>query len=553
MPTPPPPNTLYYGDNLFMLRTYVPDSSVDLIYLDPPFNSDASYSLIFKERDGTASAAQLEAFEDSWHWDRAAAATLREGQESGPPPVRRMLTALFETIGPNDLMAYLVMMTPRLVELRRVLRPTGTIWLHCDPTASHYLKVLLDTIFGKEHFLSEVIWKRTSAHSSAKRPGPVHDVLLVYTKTAQYTWNPQYQPYDPDYIATFFDQVDPDGRRWKRADLTGAGVRHGATGQPWRGINVTAKGRHWAIPPSELDKLDAAGRVHWPQKAGGMPRLKQYLEDLPGVPIQDVWTDIPPMHNLSPERLGYPTQKPEQLLERIIALSSNPGDVVLDCFAGCGTAIVAAHSLGRHWIGIDITHLAITLLRGRLHAKFGMAPTTYRVFGEPVDLTTARALAAESEHDGRYQFQWWALSLVLADPEGGERKKGADRGIDGRISFVEPVNQLREVIVSVKSGKHPTVTWLRDLGHVVEREPRAVVGVLISLETPTSELRKEAATSGWYHSEWTGQDYPRLQILTIQELLDGRQVEMPPTGRSRAPRAARARPAPPAQAGFPLE
>ena len=211
------------------------------------------------------------------------------------------------------MLAYLAMMAPRLVELRRVLKPTGSIYLHCDPTASHYLKLLMDAIFVPSHFRSEVIWKRTSAHSSANRYGPVHHVLLFYSKAELYTWNQIHQSYDPAYIDLFFDQVDSDGRRWKRTDLTGSGVRHGESGAVWRGIDVTAKGRHWMHPPAVLDELDAQDKIHWPQKAGGMPRLKQYPDDLPGVLLQDVWTDIKPMHNLSRERLGYPTQKPMTL------------------------------------------------------------------------------------------------------------------------------------------------------------------------------------------------------------------------------------------------
>lgn len=304
MPKPITRNTLFYGDNLPILREYIPDESVDLIYLDPPFNSNRSYNVLFKDESGTESDAQITAFQDTWHWGQDTERTYHEMIQNAPANVVRMIGALREFIGENQMMAYLVMMTARLIELRRVLEPTGSIYLHCDPTASHYLKIVLDTIFGVENFKSEIVWKRTSAHSSAKRYGPVHDIVFMYSKTDNFVWNPVYQPYDKEYIDTFFEQADSDGRRWKRMDLTGAGIRHGETGLIWRGIDVTAKGRHWAYPPSELEKLDANGLIHWPKKEDGMPRLKQYADEMRGVPLQDVWLDIPPMHNLSSERLG---------------------------------------------------------------------------------------------------------------------------------------------------------------------------------------------------------------------------------------------------------
>src|SRR5258708_3263477 len=307
-PRPITENTLYYGDNLFILREHIPSESVDLIYLDSTFNSSRNYNVLFKDEHGTESQAQIEAFEDTWHWNLEAEHTYTELLTEAPDHVEKMVESLRDFIGTNQMMAYLVMMAVRLVELHRVLKPTGSLYLHCDPTASHYLKILLDTIFGADQFRGEIIWKRTSAHSSANRPGPIHDVLLLYSKSASYTWNQQYQPYDEGYIQTFFQNTDPDGRRWKSTDITGAGTRNGETGKIWGGIDVTAKGRHWFVPPAELDQLDANGRLYWPQKADGMPRLKQYLEDMPGVPLQDVWIDIQPISAHANERLGYPTQ-----------------------------------------------------------------------------------------------------------------------------------------------------------------------------------------------------------------------------------------------------
>ena len=445
-----------------------------------------------------------------------------------PHRVSRAIEALRDLVGTNQMMAYLVMMTARLVELHRVLKPTGSLYLHCDPTASHYLKVLLDTIFGPQNFQNEIIWKRTSAHSSANKYGPVHDVVLFYSRSASFVWNKQYQPYDQNYLDEFYTHHDPDGRRWRRSDLTGAGTRNGETGQPWRGIDVTAKGRHWSVPPSELDKLDVQGRIHWPAKPDGVPQYKRYADEMAGVPLQDVWTDIPPMHNLSAERLGYPTQKPLELLERIIQASSNPGDVVLDPFCGCGTAIAAAHKLDRHWIGIDITHLSVALMKYRLQYMFELRPgSDYEVIGEPASLDSARQLA----QDDRFQFQFWALSLIQARPLGGEAgsktgRKGKDRGIDGVIAFVDDTSgKPKRAIVQVKSG-HVKSGDIRDLVGTVQRE-KAAIGVFITLEPASRDMITEAASAGFYRSQALGRDYPRIQILTIEELLDGRQIQMP--------------------------
>jgi len=532
-------NQLYFGDNLDILRRYIPDESVDLIYLDPPFNSNASYNVLFRERNGTDSAAQIKAFDDFWHWDREAAATYDQ-LTTGPRSKAGDLTeSLYRFLGPNDMMAYLTMMAVRLVELRRTLKRTGSIYLHCDPTASHYLRLVMDAVFGAECFRNEIIWKRTSAHGGARRCGAVHDVLLLYTKGPSYTWNQSYQEYRTDYVDLFFDQVDESGRRWKRTDLTGAGVSHGETGEPWRGIDVTAKGRHWVRPPAELEELDRQGRVHWPAKANGMPRLKQYPEDLPGVPLQDVWTDIRPIHNISRERLGYATQKPEALLYRIIQASSNEGDVVLDPFCGCGTTIAVAERLHRRWIGIDITHLAIALMKNRLHDTFDRELSPYRVIGEPEDLASARALAEEN----RYQFQYWALSLVNARPE-GEPRKGADRGIDGNRYFRDDDSgKAKRCVIEVKSGKVQAPV-IRALKGVLERE-EAQVAALITLEEPTEPMRAEALQAGFYKPHALVEPVPRIQILTIAELLAGKKLELPAAHGDatfrRAPRRSKAR------------
>jgi adenine specific DNA methylase Mod len=515
-------NALHYGDNLTVLREHIADESVDLVYLDPPFNSNADYNVLFKSPAGVDSEAQIEAFKDTWSWTLdGAEKAYDEVLASGHTNAAAMLRAMRQALGENDMMAYLAMMAVRLIELHRVLKPTGSLYLHCDPTASHYLKIILDSIFGVDNFKSEIVWKRTSAHSSAKRFGPVHDVILFCVKTGEFRWNQQYQPYSADYLDLFFDQVDGEGRRWKRTDLTGAGTRNGQTGLPWRGIDITAKNRHWAQPPSALDKLDREGRIHWPKKDGGMPRLKQYPEDLPGVPLQDVFDDIRPMHNLSAERLGYPTQKPLALLERLIAASSNPGDVVLDPFCGCGTAVLAAEKLGRRWIGIDITHLSIALIERRLKDAFPGIETRYTVEGTPKDLAGAVELAKRD----KYQFQWWAVGQVGARPYKG-KKKGADGGIDGIMYFKADKKTDRACVVSVKGGENLGVGAIRDLVGVLDREKgHAEMGILICAVLPTRPMEKEAAAAGFYECE--AGKFPRVQIVTLAELFQGKRPRVP--------------------------
>ena len=483
-------NQLYFGDNLEILRgQHIPAGSVDLIYLDPPFNSNATYNVLFAEKSGEKSAAQITAFEDTWQWGEEAEGAYRDAVTLGPRKLADLLQALRAFLGQNNMMAYLTMMAVRLVELHRVLKPTGSLYLHCDPTASHYIKLLLDAIFGHKRFLSEIVWKRTSAHSSAKRPGPSHDILFLYSKSESYIWNPLFTLHDPKYIQSHYTQTDPDGRHWMPDNLTAMGVRRGSSGQPWRGFDVAAKGNHWKFTIENLEELDREGKIYWPT-AGGWPRYKRYLDEVKGVPIQDLWTDIPPINALAAERLGYPTQKPEGLLERIIKSSSNEGDLVLDPFCGCGTALNVAEQLKRRWIGIDITHLAITLIKQRLHDSFGPDLAPFEVIGEPADLLSAEALALENRH----QFEYWALGRVAARPA-QDKKKGADSGIDGVIHFNDDNSgKYKQVIIQVKSG-HVKAGDIRDLKGVLERE-QAAIGALLTLKPPTKPMRDEALAAG---------------------------------------------------------
>jgi DNA modification methylase len=512
-----PDNKLYYGDNLDVLRRYVRDESVDLVYLDPPFNSRQDYNVLFAEKDGTRAASQIKAFEDTWEWNLDAEAAYQEIVERGGR-VSDAMRAFRTFLGNSDMMAYLAMMAPRLVELKRVLKITGSIYLHCDPTASHYLKMLMDAIFGPEFFRNEITWKRTSGHNDAVRQfGAVTDTILFYSASDQSNFNVQYVPYSQSYIDTFYVHSDPDGRKWRRSDLRSPHPRPNLI-YDYKGWKPHPNG--WAVSKEVMERLDREGRLHFPKKATGRIQLKRYLDEMPGQPCTNSWEDIPPIHALTAERLGYPTQKPEALLERIVKASSNEGDTVLDPFCGCGTAIAVAQRLNRLWIGIDITHLAINLIKQRLRDSFGPGvDKTYEVIGEPTSLTGAAQLAAEDP----YQFQWWALSLVGARPF--EQKKGSDRGIDGRLYFHDDRSgKSKQVIISVKAG-HVDVSHVRDLRGVIERE-KAEIGVLICLEKPTKPMLKEAAEAAFYKTKEWG-DFPRLQILTIENLLAGRTIQKP--------------------------
>jgi site-specific DNA-methyltransferase (adenine-specific) len=529
-------NTLYYGDNLTILRNHVDSDSVDLIYLDPPFKSNQDYNILFAERDGSRSAAQIRAFEDTWQWDSVAVAAYEEIVEAGGR-VSEVMQALRMILGSSDMLAYLSMMAPRLVELQRVLKPTGSIYLHCDPTASHYLKIVMDSVFGPENLRSEIIWKRTSAHANATvNYAAVHDVILFYSKTENAIWNRGYQPYDPEYVAEHFVHKDEDGRVFRRVDLRNPAYRPNLVYE-YKGYKPHPNG--WLISKEKMEQLDREGKLFFPKKGtAGRIRKKLYLDESPGTPVTDLWTDIKPIHASAAERLGYPTQKPEALLQRIIQASSNKGDVVLDPFCGCGTAIAAAQRLERQWVGIDITHLAIALIKNRLRDSFGEAVAkTYTTVGEPQSVFDATALAEED----RYQFQWWALSLVNACPVAHERKKGADRGIDGKMYFheISAKEKAKLVIFSVKSGTVGAKD-VRDLRGVIERE-KAALGALITLQEPTKPMQSEAASAGFYVSSWGGAKFPKLQIITIEELLDGQKIELPPYRESvtfrRAPKA----------------
>jgi site-specific DNA-methyltransferase (adenine-specific) len=513
---------LYFGDNLQVLRESINSESVDLVYLDPPFNSNADYNVIFGGRkSGDAPPqAQITAFEDTWHWSDESARTLQALYDVNGD-LAELLDLLVRRLGHNDLSAYLVMMAIRLVELHRVLKPTGSLYLHCDPTASHYLKVILDEIFGIVNHRNEITWKRQSAHSDAKKKFcDVNDIILYYVKSPKAQFIPRYTDSDPSYIERTYRLDDGDGRgRYRLDNMTSPNPRPNMMYE-WKGFSYPEKG--WRYQLETMQRLDSEGRIYYPKNPDGSfdtkrrPAFKRYLNEQKGTIVTNNWTDIPPIHSSDRERLGYPTQKPLALLERILQASSNEDDIVLDPFCGCGTALHAAQKLNRNWIGIDITHLAISLIEIRLISAFPQIE--FEVYGTPKDFASAQDLARRD----KYQFQWWACSLVKVPPYQG-KKKGADGGIDG-LRYISDLDEnkrdiKRKIIVSVKGGDNVSVSMVRDLIGTMSTN-KADLGFFVTLAEPTKAMITEATKAGFYRAA-NGRDYPRVQIFTIEDLLSG--------------------------------
>ena len=471
-------NSLHFGDNIDVLRNHkvMKDECVDLIYLDPPFNSNANYSVIFKDKGGVGSEAQAEAFKDTWTWGPAAAGAYDDILKTRGE-VAILMEAMRKWLGAGGMLAYLSMMTIRLIELHRVLKPTGSIYLHCDPTASHYLKILMDAVFGPKSFRNEVIWDYSFRLMNLPRFfNRKHDVILFYAKSE----------------AAYFKMPKTE---WTREALEASRKQK---------IHVDDEGREWIWMPG--------GR------GNSKSRLKLVSEIIAGgKAISDVWP-IPIISSSSRERVGYPTQKPLALLERIIDASSREGDVVLDPFCGCGTTIEAAAKLGRQWIGIDITHYAVTVIENRLEKR--RPDARFEIFGRPTDLAGAHDLA---ERD-KYQFQWWAAWKLGAQTY--ESKKGGDKGIDGNIYFANGPYGLGRIIVSVKAGNTVNPAMVRELAGTVEREG-AEMGVLVTLVEPTRGMIGDAADHGFVGKCAHGR-LPKIQIISADDLVNNRKGKLPP-------------------------
>lgn len=511
-------NQLHYGDNLERLRNHIPDEVADLVYLDPPFNSARNYNLLFKQHKGQDSAAQIMAFEDTWQWSPRE--YQRFQQDHRNQPLWKLVASLYEILGDSEMMAYVVMMAPRLLELHRKLKPTGSLYLHCDPVASHYLKIILDVIFGPENFINELVWKRTTAHSDAKRKySDLSDSILAYAKTSAYKFNAQYLPHSEEYSSSRYNMAEEDGRRYMLDNMTSPQPRPNMMYE-WRGYPYPPNG--WRFSRETMQKLEDEGRIWYPTHPDGSldnsrrPRLKRYLDEMKGQVIGNVWTDIWPINSQSKERRGYPTQKPLALLERVIAGATDKGDVVLDPFAGCGTAIVAAERMSRHWIGIDVTYLAINEIVDRLNEERREGhPLIYVMEGTPKDEGGAVALFAATAAQNHKPFEQWAVTLV-----GGRynEKRGADRGIDGRIGLWDINGNYREGLVQVKGGNALNLGSVRDFANVIESN-NAVFGIMIAQREPTKEMLLVAEKMGV--AKWHGtREIPRYQILTTQGILE---------------------------------
>jgi len=511
-------NQLFYGDNLEVLRRHIKDESVDLCYIDPPFNSKRNYNQIYNNI-GKEDRAQAQAFIDTWTWDDLANLGLAEIKENYQGKFTNqsidLIWGLEKVLGKGSLFAYLVNMTLRIPEIHRVLKPTGSFYLHCDPSASHYLKLVLDAIFCSQggDFINEIIWKRTTSHSDAtKRFGRNNDIIFFYVKDAKkYKWNPQYGNLSEKRLKDYSYQ-DSDGRLWASDNLTAKGLSGGGYEYEYKGIKS-----YWRCPLKKMEQLDAENRLYFTSKGG--IRIKRYLDENKGQLIQQVFDDIPPISSQAKERLGYPTQKPEALLERIIKASSNENDVILDAFCGCGTTIAVAQRLNRNWIGIDITYQSISLILKRLEDTFGKGVLeNITLNGIPKDIESASALALKKDDRTRKEFEKWAVLTYTNNRATINDKKGADKGIDGIAFFDGGNNQPEKIIIQVKSGKVKSGDIRDLLGTIAINE--ATLGIFITLNQPTKDMIKTAKEAGIYQSKFMSNPVDKISIITVKDIIE---------------------------------
>ena len=536
------PGDLYYGDNLDVMRRHVASESIDLIYLDPPFNSDRTYNLLHK-----GSQAQERAFVDTWTWDDASENAYRELTDRIPTgvhvprPLTEMLVSLKSFLqGHRDMLAYLSMMAIRLVEMKRILKKTGSLYLHCDPTASHYLKLILDLVFDPENFRNEIVWRRSQpkGHASIRFPRS-HDVVFFYVKSEHAKLRKQFVEHDPDYVEKFYRFTEPStGRRYQLGDATNPNKdRPNLTYEFPPGSGMT---RVWRWTKPRMMDAWKRGEVVVPE-GGGVPRVKRYLDEMKGSPVTDLWLDIEHLHGSHEEATGYPTQKPKALLTRIIEASSDRGDLVLDPFCGCGTTIEVAEELGRKWIGIDIAIRAVNVIKDRLDEKY--QPRVWTEHGEPADVEQAAHLAETNQYD----FQWWAVRQLGGSPPKGEKKKGADGGIDGEVTLFDDAGKARRGIVSVKGGHILTPDFVKALKSTVDLE-KADFGVLVTMHEPSKGMRDVARDFGSlaWADDYGGKVAHKIRIVTVPEMM-ARSVAFP--GRVQAPRTRSSPPPPEARQG----
>ncbi|MCA2506452.1 MAG: restriction endonuclease [Microcystis sp. M54BS1] len=508
-------NKLYYGDNLEVLRKYIKDESIDLCYIDPPFNSKRNYNQIYNNL-GKEDQAQAQAFVDTWTWDNHANEALEEIQSNYQGKFTSqtidLIDGLTKVLGKGSLLAYLVSMTLRIVEVHRVLKSTGSFYLHCDPTASHYLKIVLDTIFCSQggDYIAEITWERTSAHSDSKTFANTTDIIFLYSKLIL-MFNQQFKPYSEEYLKKYYKHQDGKGRFLDR-DLTAGGLSGGGYNYDWKGIK-----KLWRCPIETMQKYEEQNKLYYTRN--GTPRLKQYLEEMPGVPLTNLWNDIPPINSQASERLGYPTQKPEALLERIIKASSNKGDVILDAYCGCGTTIAVAERLERNWIGIDITYQSISLMLKRLEDSFGKnVLDKIELNGIPKDLESAKALATKPDDRTRKEFEKWAVLTYSNNRAVINDKKGADKGIDAIAYFQGDKDNREKIIFQVKSGNVKSGD-IRDLQGTMTIQG-AALGIFITLKPPSKDMIQTAKSAGIYRGRYMSQSVDKIEIVTVQEILE---------------------------------
>lgn len=528
-----PQNRLFYGDNLDILRKYVKDESVDLCYIDPPFNSKRNYNQIYNNI-GKEDQAQSQAFVDTWTWDDAAVNGFSEIIENERIAFSRqtieMILGLEKVLGKGSLLSYLVHMSLRISEIYRVLKPTGSFYLHCDQTASHYLKIIIDSIFcsGKGEFQNEIIWQRTrSAKQQSNAFGRITDVILFYSKTENCLYNKQYTPLRDEYIKSHYNNIEEKtGRKYMLDNFSQAG--QGEPRQFGKKVLSPPNGKHWIWTQERINIGMTEGRIVFTDK--GTPRVKRYLDEAKGEYMSNIWTDIPEINSQAKERLGYPTQKPEALLERIIKASSNEGDVVLDAYCGCGTTVAVSERLNRKWIGMDITYQSISLILKRLEEHFGL-PTIQNISlsGVPEDFKSAQALANKEDDRTRKEFEKWVVLTYSNNRAAINERKGGDNGIDG-IAYLLDLNNKKEkdfkqIIFSVKSNKTLSPSVIRDLNGTIERE-NAAMGILLTLY-PMDNLVKESKKYGTYNNVAFGQNYPKIQVISIEEILQGKTMKIP--------------------------
>jgi site-specific DNA-methyltransferase (adenine-specific) len=516
-------NHLYFGDCLNVLRDLkenYPQPFIDLIYIDPPFNSKRNYNVLFESMDMTDANAQKQAFADTWtnvaYMDELH--MLAEMHKD----LYDVLTAFSKAKSISDsAVAYLTTMALRIWYMHKILKDTGSFYLHCDETMSHYLKLVCDMIFEEKNFRNEIVWQRTNAHNmKAKYYGRVHDVILFYTKSSKYIWNEQYTEYSPEQLSRF--KEDENGKLYKAENLTFSSPNPNRQFE-WRGVRPPAN-RSWGASKEQLEKWWKEGRIL--KKQDGNPRmdgLKIFLEDLKGKLLNDWWGDVSRVGNTSSESLGYPTQKPEALMERIIKASSNEGDVVADFFCGCGTTIAVAQKLNRKWLGADISHLAIRLIVKRLVDSYGEGVKhNIKIHGFPADVASARELAEKTDK-GRILFQEWVIEVLLNGVV--NEKKVADGGYDGYLTYQTEAGK-EFVLIEIKSGK-VNVTNIREFIRVIDKE-KANAGIFVCFEnTVTKEMLKEAKSAGHIKigNVEFGQD--KIQIMTIESLMSNHHPNLP--------------------------